>query len=473
MIRFFVILLFFLCTRSICSSQDIPKSPIEHLFNHSGTVASISWDDKKYLEPEDIKFKDFPQCLIKNNKGLYVALNGSGLLYKTVAINNQLVFERQDSTVYFGDNFDSYIFSYRDTIYSLGGYGFWKTKGLLRYYVEQRHEWEIIRLNREVPLKTDEKYSLVWYDQPNGKLYFGFTKENNNTTTTKEPQNDFYYECLVLDLANKQWQELGSLSPFLKNNLTSIVNITSGPYGEFIAFKDRNLFLDYANNRIYQLSDSKQRELELLPTSDGEKHVTYFIHSTFFSWITARNLFDSLIISRKDLELINEKIYTPGKTEAAESNETNGNNGFLWLLISLTAAVTLLIGYYWGKKSRKKNKINGNGEPNNHNSAITFTPVEIEVIGAVFNNSSKGEYTGIDEINKALGVGKKNAEIQKKQRSDIITSVNKKYSYIKRGQQELIEKRRTEFDKRSFEYFIDPAKLNDAASFIKSNGSSG
>ncbi|MCY7311230.1 MAG: hypothetical protein LH619_10670, partial [Chitinophagaceae bacterium] len=88
----------------------------------------------------------------------------------------------------------------------------------------------------------------------------------------------------------------------------------------------------------------------------------------------------------------------------------------------------------------------------------------------IAENSLKGNYTSIEEVNKALGVSKKNIEIQKKQRSDIITSINKKYSYIKQSPQELIEKRRTEFDKRSFEYYIDNSRLNEAVNFIKPGG---
>jgi glutamine synthetase len=52
------------------------------------------------------------------------------------------------------------------------------------------------------------------------------------------------------------------------------------------------MFLDYANNRIYRLSDAKQREIEQLPTSTGDAHVTYFIDSTFYSWLTSKNLVD-------------------------------------------------------------------------------------------------------------------------------------------------------------------------------------
>ena len=476
--KFLGIIVFFLGISCTSLAQESKKSHASHLYNYPGNIASIGWDGSKYVFPADTPFITMDQQLIKNKKGLYTILDGSGRLYKASLKKDNPAFERIDSTTYFGSNFHSFIFSFRDTIYSLGGYGFWKTNGLLRYYLEQRHEWEIMKLNKEIPLKTGETHDLIWYDQANGKLYFGFTKEGPGITTDTESKNELHFETQVLDLVKKEWQQMGTLSSFLKNDLTSITNIASGPFGQMIAFRNKNLFLDFANNKIYRLSDAKQREIEQLPTSTGDvtSHVNYFIDSTFYSWFTEKSLVDSMKIGRKDLVLLDEKIYTKAPA-AATDKKSSGNKVPVVLTISGLVAF-IPIGYYFWKKRSRSVGFPGQQENNSHTSnngndfLIAFTPLEIEVIWVVFENSSKGAFTSIEELNKALGVSKKNNEIQKKQRSDIITAINKRYSYIKRSQQELIEKKRTEFDKRSFEYFIDSSKLTDANSFIKSAGSS-
>lgn len=456
LLRLFV---FIICINAICIAQENKKNPVIHLLNHTGSVATISWDGNKYVEPANSQVVDFPQQLVKNNNGLYAALNGSGQLYKASQENKEVVFKRIDSTVYFGSNFDSFTFSYHDTIYSLGGYGFWKTNGLLRYYIEQRHEWEIIKLNKEVPLKIGNSYDLIWYDHLNGKIYFGFIKEGPSTTTNKDSDINIHYETIVLDLTKKEWQTLGTLSSFLKNDLTNVTNISSGPFGQMIAFRTKNLFLDYAKNKIYRLSDAKQRELEQLSTSTGDSHVNYFIDSTFFSWLTSKELVDSLVISKNDLILLDEKIYTEVSSISITSN--NGNNGKKYLFLILPCLMVVGAGYYFWKKKKLQNKFPKRQEENDNGFAIAFSQLELDLLNTIFNNSSKGAYTSIEEVNKALGVSKKNLETQKKQRSDIITSINRKYAYCKRTQQELIEKRRTEFDKRSFEYFIDSLRLPD------------
>ncbi|MDZ7650803.1 MAG: hypothetical protein U5K54_28735 [Cytophagales bacterium] len=69
--------------------------------------------------------------------------------------------------------------------------------------------------------------------------------------------------------------------------------------------------------------------------------------------------------------------------------------------------------------------------------------------------------TTIDQINALLGVTQKNSEIQKKQRSNIFISINEKWSKSKISQNKiLIDKRRLDHDKRTYEYFINEANLD-------------
>jgi hypothetical protein len=68
-----------------------------------------------------------------------------------------------------------------------------------------------------------------------------------------------------------------------------------------------------------------------------------------------------------------------------------------------------------------------------------------------------------------LGLSKKSSEIQKKQRSDIILSINKKFTFITKNGEPIIQKRRTDIDKRAFEYFLEYSRLKELKSFINNN----
>jgi hypothetical protein len=51
-------------------------------------------------------------------------------------------------------------------------------------------------------------------------------------------------------------------------------------------------------------------------------------------------------------------------------------------------------------------------------------------------------------------VANRSMEVQKRMRSDLIGSINQKMGLITKDKKPVIDKQRSEFDKRSFEYFI-------------------
>lgn len=96
-----------------------------------------------------------------------------------------------------------------------------------------------------------------------------------------------------------------------------------------------------------------------------------------------------------------------------------------------------------------------------------FDERELQLLQAIMQNSSSGKTTSIEEQNKILGLSKKSVEIQKKQRSDVIMSINRKYAFVSQKEELLILKKRTEFDKRTYEYFIDFARIEEIEGFLK------
>ena len=84
---------------------------------------------------------------------------------------------------------------------------------------------------------------------------------------------------------------------------------------------------------------------------------------------------------------------------------------------------------------------------------------ELMVLQLLYVNAIKEKTTSIDEINAVLGIGKRNFNVQKKLRSDCIQSINYKIDLLLGFPENVIDKKRSEEDKRSFEYFINPDYL--------------
>lgn len=85
----------------------------------------------------------------------------------------------------------------------------------------------------------------------------------------------------------------------------------------------------------------------------------------------------------------------------------------------------------------------------------------------LYDNSVLAKTTSIEELNRIMGLSKKNTDIQKKQRSDMILAINRKASVLTKQNGPVIDKQRSDFDKRSFDYFIPLERMRDMQKLIK------
>jgi hypothetical protein len=93
---------------------------------------------------------------------------------------------------------------------------------------------------------------------------------------------------------------------------------------------------------------------------------------------------------------------------------------------------------------------------------------ELAVLQLIYTKSRNFSNTTIEELNANLGLGQKNIDVQKKQRSDVIISINRAIAAATDAKDDVIGKNRREFDRRSFEYFIKPDYLNLVEEILQS-----
>jgi hypothetical protein len=83
-----------------------------------------------------------------------------------------------------------------------------------------------------------------------------------------------------------------------------------------------------------------------------------------------------------------------------------------------------------------------------------LNPHEMDFLKFIYDHTHSNNSVNIDEINRNLGIQNKSIEIQKKTRRDMINSINEKWCVALNTEQHVIDKNRSAFDKRSYEYFI-------------------
>lgn len=397
------------------------------------------------------------QNLLLNGNQLYIIPEGTGRIYR-LDYQHSLQPVRIDSTIYFGSTFGSQSFFYKDTLYSFGGYGYWHINGQLRVYVPQKGEWELEPLNKEVPFLKNEFPSLVWMDERNGKLWLANSNYyREGIKRNGGPPNVMGDSVFFLNLKSKEISAVGLLNDLTKetSRKISVRHLVNSPWGQLTCNKVGPIIylLDFECNQQLTLSQTKAKEIMRIIPSNGLLHFkdSTLIIQSFDNWL--RGDFksgDSVRLTRTDFTPTNP-IYEDFKSQKISANQSIS---YLNLLVSFLtgcafAGLVLYLGIIRPQSNRKRSQ---------DKLVIAFSEKEREVIGFIAMNSTNEVGTTVDQINQLLGVTKKNVEIQKKQRSDMFLTINEKWNRV--SDKILIDKKRLNHDKRSYEYLITPDQLN-------------
>lgn len=457
---FFKVFVFFILFSSVSFAQE----PLIDLYQTQKNIGFVRTEKSRFFTEADNLFKTHFYSLIKTPSGLFAWVNGTGRLYKAVKSDTGIAFVRQDSSTHFGYNIAAFPFSYAGNIFNIGGYGLWRINGQLRVFNEKEREWDIVKLNEEVPIMFDDTNNLLWYDQARGKLYSGYSTRRDEAVISDgmdEAQND--YSVRVLDLTKNQWSRLGDLNMLLREKIQNISTIGMSPWGQLIFIGSKINLLDFAHNQLLSLN-VKAPYYQLL-LRNWHLNTFYFKDSTLYFGTVAGKRLDSARIKYADFDTVESKLYEP-------NNLFRKNRRLLVTSFAVLIVLAVLVWFFQKRYrilfQRKKSvyyvKVNNSIDKN------IFEEKEILLLNALIANSEKGKYTNIDELNRLLGISKRPVEIQKKHRSDMLTSINKKFHFIYPDQPSIIQKQRSENDKRSFEYFIEFDKLLLIKEQIKSNG---
>jgi hypothetical protein len=396
---------------------------------------------------------------------LVIQIDGSGKLFE---INPNKPPIRLDNTCYEGYNFKAFNFVYQDTIFSLGGYGFWVDNGLLRCYDEKNGVWYIIKTKKTLAFNTNTV--KFYHDVADKKLYIIY-QNPYVIIRDKSPQDDlaFYVQCL--DLVTKTWWNdpmlfNNSLVPKLKNfeefnraGFNTNKGLLIDLEGEFTLF-------DFKNNKLNDIRIDKRTHLfnstykpfnKLYYSKDSSIHIVNSITGEI----------DSIPFGNADILASKTPIYLPLTKEATTKNKLQQ------LLPAIAMAIFFILCGFFIVQFRKKNEkikmLTQKLESNSHSKIsiqnqqsfkANLTEAENKLLSLLIKNSTEGLMTSVIQMNQVMELEKKPIKIQNNLRAAMVLMINKKFMVYSGTQDELFEKRRTEFDKRFFEYTIQRKYLS-------------
>ncbi|MFI5360283.1 MAG: hypothetical protein ACHQYO_09585, partial [Halanaerobiales bacterium] len=385
--------------------------------------------------------------LIRDNNGFYIMIGGTGQVYKAVARkDNQISFMRMDSTFYSGYNFGATAFSYKDTLFSFGGYGFWRTNGQLRYYNEST-EWNITVINKEYPVV----YGTFNYLPVSSKLFYIRRPTINQATSDKF--ND--YQIIELNINVRKNIPLGKLdNHWIRVDLDKHLFINAPSLnGTLVDLNEGLVLVNFSENAVYRSISAKLHN-EIFRLSDRLVRNTFeFENKIYFNLYPDTTLY-SLPVSINDFAKEPYRLYEP-----------LADNSWWKFLIILGVAIitTSFLIIYAVIKRRVANRNMANGQEGHLNPAggngSAFDAIEAQLINRIIEKSKNNDTLSVAEINSLLGLGKKTPEIQKKIRSERINRINHKFKERFNTDHNFIQSTRSAEDKRFFNYFINPDNI--------------
>jgi hypothetical protein len=350
------------------------------------------------------------------------------------------------------------------TLYSFSGQGFFQQNGTLRYFNEESKEWDARELSATI-LWVSQSGLFYSIDTTNKLLYIQAFPLKQDQTLKNKLDSEIEDTFWKLDIRSGDWTKLGKL------NKEKLVSMAETPFGTLYNFYK---IADLKNNKLYKLSpELSNRIRNKLGSSTRSQNLalSYCIDSTLYMG-DLNNFIDSVVISKKDLIDTGELFYTPIEEELPIKERE--------ILIGLVILLGLTSSFlFYKNKSKSSNQppvlITGISqsespleEKNDKENQVVFRSGKLmdllnerekTLLSFIYEHSLDERLTTIEEINKVIGAAQRNAEVQKRLRSDLIGTINDKLEIVAESKYNVIDKQRSEFDKRSFEYFIRPEHM--------------
>jgi len=413
-------------------------------------------------------------ALIKNKKDIYIQAMGTGKLFKVLkneAGNYQL--QKLDSTFFNGANFHALTFNFHDTLFQLGGDGHWHIRGILTYFSQKTHEWELYSTNRQVNTFFSETYGLMYkLDYNNNKLYTSnsFIQANFPSTLTVESIDSSY----ELDIHSHNWKTLGKTNPELMSIITqnkaSVIDI-----GKFIIFQNYLEFywLDFANNRYGTVNTKTNNELKeiwlsLYTTNAPYKSFQFALGNTiYFIKLNNNNelSYKTYTIPENSYNFENSKmVYSPVNPfwDAIVNHYEEAIKPFIIGLVGISFLIYLFIKFNKRKKIPKQV-----ADILNQNFFHSLSVIEKELLEILYQHHLKGETISTKLINKIIGVQQKDVMTQNKTRSDYFVKINQKFKLATQKDSSLIIKFRDSEDKRQYNYGLQEEFAKELGGLLK------
>ena len=370
-------------------------------------------------------FKDLPPLFNANttfNHGKIIfTVKGTGQVYQLNL--KTLDFKREDITYFRGFNFSAHQFYRNDTLFSVGGAGFWLKHSLITYFDKEAKEWNLLEKINEQPAYVDDFFSGY---EKRKDVFFGVEYLDDDFIKDREIA---FYE---FGFKNKIWKKKGNLnSPIVEFLKEKHKYIWTGKYAVFYGY--RLLIIDPIQNKAYhnktwnRLSSEFSSIVSTPIQSIGKK---IYIRKLNTETTGTKFTVDSFSVDDllKKAVFIGE-VYEEEPYFSIYIKASAGAAGLIILMLLLYKGI-----------NRQKN-------------SIIFNSEEQLILNAL-SELEEDQFLSANDLNTYLNIEDKTYDNQRKIRNNAIFKLNEKL-YTKFKLKDAIQKTAKTEDKRVINYFLN------------------
>ena len=432
-------------------------------YNSSEGKYYVFYYDRYYTRDENSKewiefpitYNDFPNPVsfgrlnhIEKNGKNYFVQSGGGAVY--THSNDSII--RVDNSDEYKLQFGSYIYVKDDTIFNLGGYGYFNNYDKILYYDEKRNnEWFLYETKNNIPDPSNE--FLKYHDRTNNHIYyFG---GNYNLMSNPISKEKTQYNILRFSTINKNWETLGKIDLQFSNKTDYIYNYHNSINNRSFNFFDENYLYVLIYNDLYTfnlrensftISDFK------LDNINQVSPIIYNKNTKEVMFITKYTLEQYPEISIKKMD-----DFLPKDYKEKHYIYSTSNSGWNYTIIFIALIIITTI-FYWKKIEAlfiNKNLILENDNILfNGKKILIFDENEEKILKHIINKTNKTG-VGTDELFDMIENGSQSFDNKRKKLSVILNNINTKLRAITNIPEDMVQSVPSKEDNRLRNYRLN------------------
>jgi hypothetical protein len=228
---------------------------------------------------------NFDVNVFPNGKNRILTVPGTGQVYE-LDLNLNL-FKRLDKTFYRGYNFKALQFVQNDTLYSLGGTGFWQYHNVLSFFDPSSAEWQVMYPKGVKP----EGIYLFTSGISDGRIFaLEQVRELDNKDAKRKAQ------IFEFDIKSKTWSNFGELNiPLLSEYEINSPEFHWSSNHLFFLHAKEPIYADVISNQVYKYNETQRGIL-------SNKGLSYISNGWVYTFRNEHNKFSLDSISYKELQ---------------------------------------------------------------------------------------------------------------------------------------------------------------------------